>query len=52
VKSPLPPIFNRAEISKMCVELAIELVKDISRLLQSVESARVIAQNFLFDGGR
>ena len=46
------PILNGAEISKKCVDLTVELVKYISRLLQSVESARIIAQNFLFDGGR
>jgi len=49
---PFPPIFNGAEISKKCVDLTVELVKHISRLLQRVESARIIAQNFLFDGGR
>jgi hypothetical protein len=44
--------FNGAEISKKFVDLTVELVKPIGRLLQSVESARIIAQNFLFDGGR
>jgi hypothetical protein len=51
VKSPFPH-FQRAEISKKCVDLTVELVKYLSRLLQSVQSARIIAQNFLFDGGR
>ena len=37
---------------KKCFDLTVELVKHISRLLQSVKSARIIAQNFLFDGGR
>jgi hypothetical protein len=32
--------------------MTVELVKQISRHLQSVQSARIIAQNFLFDGGR
>ena len=37
---------------KKCFDSTVDLVKHISRLLQSVESARIIAQNFLFDGGR
>ena len=49
---PSSPIFNGAGISKKCINSTVELVKHISKLLQSVESARIIAQNFLFDGGR
>ena len=52
VKPPPSPIFNGTKISKKCAGLTVELVKHISRLLQRVERARIIAQNFLFYGRR
>jgi hypothetical protein len=51
VKSPFPFSTGRKS-ARSALILTVELVKHISRLLQSVQSARIIAQKFLFDGGR